>query len=447
MNDKEKKQDFLKRLKESISSVLASHGYEAEVMLETDPEAELTETHWLAYDRLLKNIEEQRSWSKAIHKSALKNGRDDMSQFELTLDRTIEDFLCYDDGPHFLQGISFSDLRRTDTERMIDAMEQSRKVTEQQSDRILEKMHSSSEQNRKVTEQQADRILEMIHSSSEQNRNVTEQQSDRILEKIDEESKQTRAAVSKEGKRIRDELKRDREQTVNELKALREELHGYDERLENLFLSAVPKEDAKVFYRSQIKDEFIRILQTAEKELMISTPWIHGWYRYTEEGRRIKYGYYRYRPLLIDAVKRGVRIHLAYGWNGSEGRSGSKNRSSSSKDDNLNGILTVLKESVGDRTDRDGCYLEDQEKICLYEGDSHIKCVIMDNSYMLFGSCNLLSSDPAEESERKRAHAEIMISCSDEELIRQVRQLCLEPGQKLIRIRRPEEIGTYYVNF
>ncbi len=550
-DDRKRREELLQRIRDAVLKVLSGYDYKARIVVSTDDLAEITDIHWRAYDQFLRTIIDSAGWETAVHKNAIRNNRDDVTQFELVLEKIIREFLSYEDGPHFITDITFLDLKPLDADRYASIeskLEQMQQSSAEQTDRLKQSFESSIKKNAEAQTKQledtfgkeiekvsnADRYAS-IESKLEQMRQTSAEQTDRLkqsvkdsiehgiengmkhslgkkieenieksiektIEKTIERNIENRLGTSIEnsiekklGKAVETQTKQIEERMqwyekdlvnaidgilewkkdaiVEEIRDLREEMQkeihdlreemldefrSCGEQVEKIYLSAEKEEDAKLFYRSEITEEFLRIIKEAKEELVIVSPWIHGWYSFAKDGKKLRFGYDRYRTPLINAAKRGVRIHLAYGWNDAGGKSNKSNKSNRSdrnskstqeKSDELRSILATLKESVGDQTDQSGAYCSDSEKICLYEGDTHIKCVIMDNSYMLIGSCNLLSSDPAELSDRTKTHAEIMLSCTNPELIRKVREYCLTPGKKLVRITRPEEIGTRYIRF
>ncbi len=486
-DDRKRREDLLRRIQDAVLKVLAGYDYKARIVISTDDTADITEIHYRAYEQFLQTISDPSGWETTVHKNAIRNHREDVTQFELVLENIIREFLSYEDGPHFIRDIAFLDLKPLNADRL-DSIESK-----------LEQIHQSSveqtgrlEQIRQTAEEQTGRIEQSIESkigngfekrienkienrigSSFEKRignkieksigkvveTQTKQQEDRLRQYTENMAKQQEDRLKRVTEDLTKQLdillERKKDSILEEIHGLREEMlqefRSYGEQAEHLCLSAVEETDAKLFYRSEITKEFSRIIEEAKSELVIVSPFINGWYRFTEEGAKLRFGFERYRTPLINAAKRGVRIHLAYGWNDSGDKSKRSNRSDRNskspeeKSRELRSILSTLKEYAGDQKDPSGAYRSDSEKIMLYEGDTHIKCVIMDNSYMLLGSCNLLSSDPSELSDRMKTHAEIMISCTNPELIRKMKEYCLTPGEKLFRIRRPEEIGTHYL--
>lgn len=170
----------------------------------------------------------------------------------------------------------------------------------------------------------------------------------------------------------------------------------------------------QIYYKESISNQFRYMIRSAKKELYIMSPWAN------------EYVFNFYKEEFLNAMNRGVKISIAYGYeyDGNQSRSGGKIDSENRTEET---IEEYKKLAVSVATNRNSNTIN--QYLQLKKGDSHIKGVIADENLMMIGSCNLLSYVPGTQKNSTFKnygydHGEIMMTTIDKEAIREVIRCC-----------------------
>lgn len=170
----------------------------------------------------------------------------------------------------------------------------------------------------------------------------------------------------------------------------------------------------QIYLKESISNQFRYMIRSAKKELYIMSPWAN------------EYVFNIYKEEFLNAMNRGVKISIAYGYEyvGSQSRSGGNIDSEIRTEETIEEYKKLaLNVATKKNINTINQYLH------LKKGDSHIKGVITDENLMMIGSCNLLSYAPGEQEKStfknyRYDHGEIMMTTIDKEAICEVIRHC-----------------------
>lgn len=189
-----------------------------------------------------------------------------------------------------------------------------------------------------------------------------------------------------------------------------EQLQNADKKIHRLNNDNIRLKSEKpvMYYKEEIRQQFNLLVDTAEYELDIISPWINyfGVINHTVECKNARTGSTEIRNMANDFEKllsKGVMIKIIYGWEDDE-----KSR---------NSVSAMIK--------RFGHYQNFRMKRAKESGGDHSKVVLCDEKLYLFGSANVLSFGAIYTNKNGydiMVRKEMMEKGSDPEYIRKLRE-------------------------